>query len=47
MERWRLSPGKEATLLRLNSPFGNVLSRTENERALESFRRHRKQAHGR
>ena len=34
-----------ATRLRLNSPFAGVLSRTETERILEAFRRHRKQAH--
>jgi hypothetical protein len=34
-----------ATRLRLNSPFSDVLSRTETERILESFRNHRKQAH--
>jgi hypothetical protein len=39
------SRDKEATLLRLNSPFDNALSRAETERAMESFRRHRKQAH--
>lgn len=37
----------EATRLRLNSPFGGVLSRTETDQVTESFRRHRKQAHGR
>jgi hypothetical protein len=35
----------DATRLRLNSPFAGVLTRAENERILESFRRHRKQAH--
>jgi hypothetical protein len=34
-----------ATRLRRNSPFQRVLARTEEERALEAFRRHRKQAH--
>jgi hypothetical protein len=34
-----------ATELRQNSPFKGVLARTEEERALEAFRRHRKQAH--
>jgi hypothetical protein len=35
----------DATRLRMNSPFSGVLTRAENERILESFRRHRKQAH--
>jgi hypothetical protein len=34
-----------AVKLRQNSPFAGVLSRTETERAMEAFRRHRKQAH--
>lgn len=35
----------EATRLRLNSPFRDVLTRAETERILDAFRRHRKQAH--
>ena len=35
----------DATRLRLNSPFADVLSRAESERILDAFRRHRKQAH--
>jgi hypothetical protein len=37
----------EATRLRLNSPFTGVLTRTETDRVLDSYRRHRKQAHAR
>jgi hypothetical protein len=37
----------EATRLRLNSPFDGLLSRSETERIMDSFRRHRKQAHAR
>jgi hypothetical protein len=35
----------DATRLRLNSPFTDVLTRAEAERILDSYRRHRKQAH--